>query len=140
MNTNLARKLRNNVGEPERAMWRLLHSFRQQGFHFRRQVEIGSYFADFAEHGSMVVIEVDGDSHAQSADYDEVRNRYMTGRDYKVLRFSNRDVMGNPEGVYERIAAVLRGIVPTPRLRPVDPTGERRERRPRAITETRKNT
>ena len=118
-------------------MWRLLHSFRQRGFHFRRQVEIGSYFAD---HSSMVVIEVDGDSHAQSVEYDEARDRYMIGRGYKLLRFSYRDVMGNPEGVHELIAAALSGIVPTPRLRPIDPAPQRRERRSRVAIETRKNT
>jgi very-short-patch-repair endonuclease len=121
-------------------MWQLLHSFRQQGFHFRRQVEIGSYFADFADHGSMVVIEVDGDSHAPTADYDAARDRYMIDRGYNVLRFSNLDVMGNPEGVYELIAAALNGIVPTARLRSMGPAAQRRERRPRVTTEPRKNT
>ena len=88
----------------------------------------------------MVLIEVDGDSHALAADYDAARDRYMIDRGYRVLRFSNGDVMENPDGVYELIAAALSGIVPTPRLQPPDPIPQRRERRPRVAPETRKNT
>ena len=88
----------------------------------------------------MVVIEVDGDSHALTADYDAARDRYLIGRGYRVLHFSNGDVMGNPEGVYELIAAALSGIAPTPRRQPLDPIPQRRERRTRVATEPRKNT
>jgi len=90
-------------------MWRLLHPFRQQGWHFRRQVQIGKYYADSACHHARLVIEVDGDTHGAdvAVKYDAARDRYLNWRGYRVLRFSNADVMGNSEGVWAVIAGVL---------------------------------
>ncbi len=91
-------------------MWRLLKPFRDRGFHFRRQVPIGKYYADFACHGQKLVIEVDGDSHGigDGPDRDEIRTEFLQGEGYNVLRFSNGEVMNNPEGVFETIADCLK--------------------------------
>ena len=109
MSIELARKLRRNSSPPEQAMWRILHTFRHQGYHFRRQVEIGSYYVDFACHHPALVIEVDGGTHTSNPQLsnDGVRDDYLAGRGYRVLRFWNNDVMGNPDGVYVMIAAEL---------------------------------
>jgi very-short-patch-repair endonuclease len=84
-----ARELRKNPGEPERRMWFVLYTFRQQGYHFRRQVQVGPYYADFACHHAAVVIEVDGDTHGTDAAraYDARRDAYFHKRGYEVLRF-----------------------------------------------------
>ncbi len=81
-------------------MWRLLHNFRE--LHFRRQVALGPYFADFASHKAELVIEVDGDTHSAAGgpEHDARRNAYLQERGFTVLRFSNRDVLNNPEGVF----------------------------------------
>jgi very-short-patch-repair endonuclease len=109
MTIERARQLRTNATAPERAMWRLLKPFRDQGFHFRRQVQIGAYYADFACHRAKLIIEVDGDSHAMGTgpSHDARRDRYLRSRGYEVLRFSNSDVMGNPEGVYLTVEQAL---------------------------------
>jgi very-short-patch-repair endonuclease len=109
VNTELSKKLRRQFGEPERAMWRILHPLRQQGYHFRRQVEIGTYFVDFACHRPATVIEVDGETHASdlAKSNDAVRDDYLQGRGYRVLRFWNNEVTGNPEGVYHVIERCL---------------------------------
>jgi very-short-patch-repair endonuclease len=109
MNTGLSRKLRKQFGEPERVMWRILHPLRRQGFHFRRQVEIGAYFVDFACHRPAVVIEVDGETHTTdlAVSNDATRDDYLHGRGYRVLRFWNNEVIGNPDGVYEVVEACL---------------------------------
>ncbi|MHB1104316.1 MAG: endonuclease domain-containing protein [Devosia sp.] len=109
MSTELARRLRRNSSPPERALWRILHTFRQEGYHFRRQVEIGTYYVDFACHHPALVIEVDGGTHTTDLHEtnDAVRDDYLQGRGYKVLRFWNNDVMGNPDGVFAVIAAEL---------------------------------
>lgn len=109
MSTELARNLRRNATPPERAMWRLLHAFRQQGINFRRQVAIGTYIVDFACHRPAMVIECDGDTHGvdvQRAN-DAVRDDYLRGRGYRVLRFWNNDIMTNEAGVYAEIATAL---------------------------------
>jgi very-short-patch-repair endonuclease len=90
-------------------MWRILYYFRQRGFHFRRQVEIGTYFVDFACHRPAIIIEVDGETHAAdlAQSNDDARDDYLAGRGYRVLRFWNNEVTGNPDGVYQIIERCL---------------------------------
>jgi len=82
-------------------MWRLLFPLRVDGFHFRKQAPIGPYVVDFACHHAKVVIEVDGDTHGTTtgAAQDARRDAFLKRDGYAILRFSNRDVVGNPEGV-----------------------------------------
>lgn len=112
MSTELVRKLRHSATPPERAMWNILRPLRQRGFNFRRQVEIGKYYVDFACHRPALVIEVDGDTHGSDAarSNDEVRDDYLVGRGYRVLRFWNREVMSASDGVYQVIEACLTEI------------------------------
>jgi len=93
-------------------MWRILYPLRQQGLNFRRQAQIGAYYVDFACHKPAVVIEVDGDTHGtdQAQANDGVRDDYLGGRGYRVLRFWNNDVMENAEDVYDLIVAALNEI------------------------------
>jgi very-short-patch-repair endonuclease len=92
-------------------MWRILFSLRRSGFNFRRQVLIGDYYVDFACHRPAIVIEIDGDTHAddRAQSNDAVRDDYLSGRGYRVLRFWNNDVMHNADGVYAVIAEALDG-------------------------------
>jgi very-short-patch-repair endonuclease len=114
VSTELSRKLRRSASPPERAMWRILHPFRQAGFHFRRQVQIGSYYVDCACLEPSIAIEVDGDTHGGdlARSNDEMRDDYLSGRGFRVLRFWNNDVMTNPDGVYQAVAAVLEPVSP----------------------------
>lgn len=117
MSTELARKLRQQLSPPERAMWRILHQFRQEGWHFRRQLLIGTYYADFACRQPALVIEVDGqshDSHLAQAN-DAARDDYFRSRGFRVLRFSNSDVVSKREGVYLAIEAALSTLSLPPR-------------------------
>ena len=80
---------------------------------FRRQRPIGPYIVDFycPEHG--LVIEVDGPPHSladQRAD-DEERSAYLLGRGLRIVRFSNDEVLSQPESVLERIR---RSVAPSP--------------------------
>ncbi|HEX8366010.1 MAG TPA: endonuclease domain-containing protein [Allosphingosinicella sp.] len=85
-------------------MWRLL----RQAFpdaHFRYQVPMRDFIADFASHGAKLIIEVDGGQHG--GDSDRQRTRVIEGEGYRVLRFWNNDVLGNPDGVARIIDAAL---------------------------------
>jgi very-short-patch-repair endonuclease len=90
-------------------MWAILHQFRQDGWNFRRQVQIGTYYADFACRRPAVVIEVDGHSHGSDLAQanDAVRDDYFRGRGYRVLRFWNTDVVSNPNGVFAELSGAL---------------------------------
>jgi very-short-patch-repair endonuclease len=100
----LARKMRAEPTDAEyKLWWHLRHRLKASGTHFRRQVRIGRYIADFVSHGARIVIEVDGGQHAVNADADMERTKSLEGNGYRVLRFWNNDVLTNIEGVLEEI-------------------------------------
>jgi very-short-patch-repair endonuclease len=75
--------------------------------HFRSQVPIGPYYADFASHGSRLILEVDGSQHGDAARYDAERTAFLESQGYRVLRFWNNQVLGELESVLTAIAAHL---------------------------------
>lgn len=118
-----AKQMRRDPSPMERTLW---HALRARRFHdakFRRQVVIGPYIADFAcRIPKMMVIEIDGDTHAAQPAYDARRDAHLRARGYEILRFTNREVTHNLEGVLTAIANALN---------PLSPSGERRERQSR---------
>jgi len=98
-----ARSLRQHMPPSEAALWNALRALKPLGLHFRRQVPLGRYYADFASHHPKLVIEVDGWTH-NDPDHDAERDRFMQGEGYGVLRVSSVDVLRNLDGV---IRAVL---------------------------------
>ena len=106
-----ARRLRANMTHAEHVVWRLLRaSF--PDWHFRRQVPIRHFITDFASHRAHLVIEVDGGQHAQV--HDDARTKVIEAEGYRVVRFWNSEVLGNPEGVHWAIAAALLDPHPLP--------------------------
>ena len=79
-------------------MWNALRSLKPLGLHFRRQVPLGKYYADFACHHPRLVLEIDGWTH-NSPSYDGERDAFMRSEGYQVLRVSNEDVLRNIDGV-----------------------------------------
>ena len=63
---DLKRRLRSNMTGPETRQWSRLRARQLQGLKFRRQHGIGPYIADFYCPEQFLVIEVDGDSHADA--------------------------------------------------------------------------
>jgi very-short-patch-repair endonuclease len=110
MSIERARELRKRMGAPEAKLWNALRSLKPLGLHFRRQVPLGPYYADFACHHPRLVIEVDGDSHAYSEDYDARRNAFMRDEGYEVLRVTNLDVMENVDGVGEAVLLAVASL------------------------------
>jgi very-short-patch-repair endonuclease len=103
-----AKQMRRDATPPERRLWAYLKADQLGGAKFRRQAVIGTYIADFAcRTPMMLVIELDGDTHASQQSYDADRTRYLEDRGYRVLRFANRDVMQNVDVVIATIAAAL---------------------------------
>jgi very-short-patch-repair endonuclease len=66
------------------------------------------------------VVEVDGDTHGSQQSYDARRTADLIAKGYEVLRFANRDVGENLEGVLQSIERAL--ATPLPSL---SPEGER---------------
>src|SRR4029079_3989420 len=100
-----ARRLRANQTGAEIALWRHLRQLETKGTHFRRQVPIGAYVADFACLASRLVIELDGSHHAEGTTkaHDNTRTKWLESEGYRVLRFWNNDLTENLDGVLEMI-------------------------------------
>ena len=102
-----ARELRANMSPPERALWHILRAHRLGGVKFTRQVEVGPYYLDFAARVERLAIELDGETHVGREEYDDARTRWLATQGWKVIRFTNGDVMTNPDGVATAILTTL---------------------------------
>jgi very-short-patch-repair endonuclease len=104
-----ARTLRKQMTDAERVIWYAVRAHRLDGVGFRRQVPIGPYIVDFASHGAKLVVEIDGGQHYDDAHEakDARRDAYLKSVGFRVLRFNNRDVLRNRQGVLAVIAAAL---------------------------------
>ena len=113
-----ARALRRNSTDAERILWSQLRANRLNGTSFRRQAPIETYVADFVCHAAKLVIEIDGGQHFsdEGERADARRSAVIEAKGFKVLRFSNHDVMTNRVGVLEAIAAAAAERAPTPTL------------------------
>jgi very-short-patch-repair endonuclease len=123
----LARAMRASPTEAERKLWwHLRHRFPTSGTHFRRQVRIGRYVADFACHATRIVIEVDGGQHGAASAADAARTKVLEANGYRVMRYWNNDVLTNIDGVLEDILSKIT-TTPTPNPSPQE-GGEHTER------------
>jgi len=103
--------LRQNQTEAEVLLWHQLRDKRVGGLRFRRQYRLGPFIVDFVCLSARLVIEVDGPSHELTVDADVRRTRWLEDQGFRVLRFSNDQVMHDLAGVVQTIGAVLIGQV-----------------------------
>jgi very-short-patch-repair endonuclease len=104
-----ARKLRREQTLPERRFWALTLAWRDAGLHWRRQAPIGPYVVDFVCKSKKLIVEIDGDTHfsVSGLEHDALRTAYLAERGYRVLRFTNVDVMQRGEGVFAVLMEIL---------------------------------
>jgi very-short-patch-repair endonuclease len=102
-----ARELRANMSEPEWALWRILRAHRLEGVKFTRQIECGPYYVDFGARSLRLGIELDGESHVGGEQKDAARTAFLERQGWRVIRFTNDDVVGNAEGVARAILNAL---------------------------------
>jgi len=108
-----SRELRSNPTDAEKKLWIVLRNRQLHGIRFNRQVPIGPYICDFVARTSRLIIELDGGQHGTDQFHDAVRTRYLSARDYRLIRFWNNDVLENIEGVVMAIERAL-GDRPSP--------------------------
>ena len=92
----LARDHRHPLTPAEAKVWARVRN-RGLGFKIRRQHPIWRFIADFYCAEAKLVIEIDGDSHAEpdQEEYDNARTAWLEDRGYKVIRFTNHDAHKN---------------------------------------------
>jgi len=103
-----AKELRRQMTPAERRLWECLRANRLGGRQFRRQQVIDGFIVDFYCHAAAVVVEVDGPVHEDRADYDAERDRILTARGLRVVRFTNEQVDRSLPAVLRRIEAICR--------------------------------
>ncbi|WP_051296293.1 Eco57I restriction-modification methylase domain-containing protein [Eisenibacter elegans] len=98
------KELRNNLTPAEAKLWTLLKG-KQLGRKFRRQFSVANYILDFYCPSENLAIELDGQGHfeATQAEYDAERDLFLLHTGIKVLRFENKLVWDNPDGLLEEI-------------------------------------
>ncbi len=101
--------LRKSLTEAEKKLWWELRDFKRRGFHFRRQVPIGKYIADFACLKEKLIVELDGGHHTSSGQlsHDQRRDQWLRGEEFEVLRFFNDQVFKDKEAVLNAILQAL---------------------------------
>jgi very-short-patch-repair endonuclease len=108
-----AKELRRPMTLQEAKLWQRLKTKQFFGLKFRRQHPLHRFILDFYCHEKRLVIEVDGHSHAEPAQqrYDQTRTEWLEQHGLRVIRFHNREVDNNLEGVLEEIARQC-GVLP----------------------------
>lgn len=98
-------KLRRNMTASELVLWQKIRGG-LLGVKFRRQYSVENIILDFYSPSTRLGIEIDGESHfadKQAALNDKIRDSRLAKQGIKVLRFTNRDIMENLEGVINKI-------------------------------------
>lgn len=93
--------------EAEAILWDLLKG-NNIGLHFRRQHIILDYIVDFICLDKGLVIELDGGYHnnPEQKEYDEQRTAHLQRLGYIELRFTNEELLVNPDSVVAKIKEV----------------------------------
>ncbi|GIV02392.1 MAG: hypothetical protein KatS3mg015_1222 [Fimbriimonadales bacterium] len=117
---DFARELRKIATDAERLLWRLLRNRALEGAKFRRQHPVPPYVLDFYCHELKLAIEVDGGQHNEPPrkKRDEERTAFLESHGIRVLRFWNREVLHETEGVLEAIYQAIverrQEVLPSP--------------------------
>lgn len=101
---------RGNQTPAEEKLWAILRGKKIGGYKFRRQHIIGNYIADFICLNENLIIEVDGSIHQlpENQANDESRTKDLNILGYKVIRFTNDEVLFNSDHVISSILSALK--------------------------------
>ena len=104
----LAKGMRRVPTQAEARFWHYAKNRGIGGIKFRRQVPVGPYVADFLCAERVLIVEIDGGQHADSA-HDEARDAFLAAEGYMVLRFWNNDVLADMVAVGDTFLSHLAG-------------------------------
>ena len=97
------KELRKQMTKEERKLW--FECLRDYPVRFRSQEIILDYIADFYCSRAKLIVELDGEQHADPVEKerDALRTRRIEQLGYKVIRIPNREIWRNFQGVKEYI-------------------------------------
>ncbi len=100
---------RSNLTPAEAELWKYLQGSKLEGRKFSRQHSVGGYILDFYCPLEKLAVELDGRDHFTDNGFarDEARTKYLNSLDKKVIRFENKEVFEQLEGVLQEITAQI---------------------------------
>ncbi len=107
----LQKDRKKHTTEAEQILWESLKT-KKLGDKFRRQHIIDMFIVDFVCISKKLVIEVDGKYHddASQQEVDTMRTQILNDFGFKVIRFTNEEVIGNIDSVISKIETVLKSL------------------------------
>lgn len=77
--------------------WKQLRALRAEGFAFRREHQLGRYWADFICLRRKLVVEVDGPLHesAEAQAHDAKRDAWLADEGFLVIRFRDSEILSS---------------------------------------------
>ena len=100
--TERRKQLRNDATPQEKKLWIHLQG-KKLGYKFIRQYSIDNYVVDFYCPSKRLAIELDGDIHKRTLEYDKYRTEYLKSFSINILRFQNIEVDTDIQSVIDRI-------------------------------------
>ncbi len=103
---DLRKQNRNNLTPAEAKLWKHFRNS-QLGRKFRKQHSVGGYILDFYCPVEKLAIELDGRDHFTNNGFarNEARTKYLNSLDIRVIRFENKEVFEQLDGVLAGITA-----------------------------------
>ncbi len=108
--TTRARELRRDQTLFEALLWKILRDRQLENYKFRRQHPIPPYIADFACPARKLVVELDGRYHDETVERDQNRDAVLTEQGWRVLRFSNVQLMRERESIVRTVLHELKQL------------------------------
>ena len=102
-----ARRMRRDPSPAEQTLWFALRDRHFADAKFVRETVAGAAIPDFCCRTKRLVIELDGHSHGSTQVADAERTARLAKLGYRVIRFSNSEIMSNLEGVLHAIGVAL---------------------------------
>ena len=107
---NYARALRKRGTLAEVILWQCIKRKAIYGYEFHRQVPIDNYIVDFYCHELKLVIEIDGISHDDKFEYDQMREHKLKSLGVNLIRFADEDVKSETEAVLQALKRRIKKI------------------------------
>lgn len=111
-----SRDLRNNMTDAEKRLWSKLRAKQILGLQFYRQKPLLNFIVDFYCPVANLVIECDGGQHytAEGLEADRMRDQALAQLGLIVLRFDNKQILAEIDGVVERIYSIAKHRLESP--------------------------
>ncbi len=105
----LAKRNRSNPTEAENLLWLMVKGGRL-GLKFKRQHIIGCFIVDFVCLETKLIVEIDGGYHSLPDQQisDNERAVWLESQGFRVIRFTNEEVMQNTTNVLQQIKQNLK--------------------------------